>query len=231
MPDRTPELDQVYDQWRREPSGEGLRQVIEAADPQIRQTVQAAGARPDAVNLGMGRRLVVDAAKKFDPEKETRFSSWVRTQLQPLGRQLRARSHGVRIPDHDAREGARIRQHIDQLTAQTGFEPSDAQISDELGIPLERLRRLRAGQPRVSDEVEEAEPTDPTLTAAEAVYHSVGPKDQLIMEKLMGFNQGQLDQDQPVRAQQVASDLGISSSAVSQRQARLRRRIEELSRR
>jgi RNA polymerase primary sigma factor len=92
----------------------------------------------------IGNEGLLKAVKKFDPDKGVKFISyavwWIRqTVLQALAEQTRS----VRIPLNQNSNLARLARTDTQLTQQLGRSPTDQEIADEMGEPLETIRALR----------------------------------------------------------------------------------------
>ena len=91
--------------------------------------------------VGYGTEGLIDAVDSFNPSYNVRFSTWavmhIRTtildalrSLDPLPRSLRAKSK-------------EIERAQSQLANERGTWPSDREVAEQLGIGLDRLRRLQ----------------------------------------------------------------------------------------
>jgi RNA polymerase primary sigma factor len=92
----------------------------------------------------IGNEGLLKAVKTFDPDKGVKFISyavwWIRqTVLQALAEQTRS----VRIPLNQNSNLARLARTETLLTQQFGRTPSDQEIADEMGEPVDTVRALR----------------------------------------------------------------------------------------
>ena len=92
----------------------------------------------------IGNEGLLKAVKKFDPDKGVKFISyavwWIRqTVLQALAEQTRS----VRIPLNQNSNLVKLSRTETALTQQLGRSPTDQEIADEMGEPLETIRALR----------------------------------------------------------------------------------------
>ena len=92
----------------------------------------------------IGNEGLLKAVKKFDPDKGVKFISyavwWIRQSvLQALAEQTRS----VRIPLNQNSNLAKLARTDTQLTQSLGRSPTDQEIAEEMGEPLETIRALR----------------------------------------------------------------------------------------
>jgi RNA polymerase primary sigma factor len=92
----------------------------------------------------IGNEGLLKAVKKFDPEKGVKFISyavwWIRqTVLQALAEQTRS----VRIPLNQNSNLVKLSRTETALTQLLGRSPTDQEIADEMGEPVETVRALR----------------------------------------------------------------------------------------
>ncbi|MGD8279062.1 MAG: RNA polymerase sigma factor RpoD/SigA [Gemmatimonadota bacterium] len=92
----------------------------------------------------IGNEGLLKAVKKFDPDKGVKFISyavwWIRqTVLQALAEQTRS----VRIPLNQNSNLVKLSRTETALTQILGRSPTDQEIADEMGEPVETVRALR----------------------------------------------------------------------------------------
>lgn len=92
----------------------------------------------------IGNEGLLKAVKKFDPEKGVKFISyavwWIRqTVLQALAEQTRS----VRIPLNQNSNLVKLSRTETALTQRLGRTPTDREIAQEMGEPVETIRALR----------------------------------------------------------------------------------------
>ncbi|HEV2734190.1 MAG TPA: RNA polymerase sigma factor RpoD/SigA [Longimicrobiaceae bacterium] len=92
----------------------------------------------------IGNEGLLKAVKKFDPDKGVKFISyavwWIRqTVLQALAEQTRS----VRIPLNQNSNLVRLSRVDTALTQSLGRSPTDEEIANEMGEPVDTIRALR----------------------------------------------------------------------------------------
>jgi RNA polymerase primary sigma factor len=92
----------------------------------------------------IGNEGLLKAVKKFDPDKGVKFISyavwWIRqTVLQALAEQTRS----VRIPLNQNSNLVKLSRTETALTQLLGRSPTDQEIAQEMGEPVETVRALR----------------------------------------------------------------------------------------
>ncbi len=97
-------------------------------------------------NLGL-----LKAAEKFDPSRG-RFSTYATWWIeQAIQRALAQQGHALRLPVHAGDDLRRLRRAREHFLQETGREPTEEELADELGMTPEKVHcLLRGAQQAVS---------------------------------------------------------------------------------
>ena len=107
----------------------------------------------DYANLGLplldliseGNIGLTKAVERFDPAKGAKLSTyaawWIR---QSIKRALANQSKTIRIPVHLGDKLAKVRRVSLQMSDELGREPTDDELSEEIGITSEKVARLKS---------------------------------------------------------------------------------------
>jgi len=226
-------LTEAYDLWKKSPSKENMGRVVREADSIINNAMTSySGGVPVR---SQAKVLVSNAVRKFDPNKGTKLSTYLHTQLQPLQRVARKRVDIVRVPERTQMELEKLRTAEQEFIDTEGREPADSELSDQLGISLKRIKYLRQketgtkAESLYEPESEEATRYSPGVsrkTAEEVwvdyVHHDLGPIDQKILEWRTGYNGKEI-----LSNNEIARKLKMTPAAVSQRAGKIALRLEE----
>lgn len=154
----------------------------------------------DLVNEGnIGLMKAVDY---FDPTKGAKFSTygswWIK---QAIKRAVANQSRTIRIPIHLRDRIAHFWRTHSQLHNELGREPSDEEIADEMGLPINRIRKMRRAMLSTvsldaqlgdddSSTVSEVVADERSHTAYQDLEHRT--RTDLVRELLDGLNQREL---------------------------------------
>lgn len=95
-------------------------------------------------NLGL-----MKAVERFDPEKGGKLSTYASWWIkQSIKRALANQSKTIRLPIHMVDKIARMRRIANLLAEDLGREPTDSELSEELGIPRKKLAMLKQASQR-----------------------------------------------------------------------------------
>lgn len=215
------------------PTPETADAVLTAAGPVMRRAVRAYAGADSPMVRGHAKRLVLDAATRYDPDRGTKPETYLLGHLQSLRRYGAALAAPIRLGDQLRGDTVIVDRHASELRDELGREPSDGELSDRLGIPVSRVARAR-GVPATF--VESAAPeglvgATPAASGAarkawlEHLYHDLDPISQVVLERTAGLN------GHPVQSTtQIAKLLGLTPGAISQRKAKIETRLNEYSR-
>ena len=86
---------------------------------------------------------LITAAGRFDPNRGCRFSTfavfWIR---QSISRAVECKSKPIRIPSHVTDVLRKLEKVRETMTRETGIEPTNEQLSEFLGVPIQKLEML-----------------------------------------------------------------------------------------
>lgn len=223
----------AFDTWKTNQTPEGNAAFLQTIDPIVQKGIKMYGGE-SPLSASRGRLMALDAVRKYDP-KRSRLQSHLLNQMQGLRRVSQQQGQVVRIPERVLLESQRLRSYTQELSDELGRDPTDAELSDKLGLSSARLTKIRKFQPGMS--TGQAEANDPTSGGiasrlpgqrdasdlwAEVVYQDLSPIDQAIMERTLGMRG-----HKKMSNQELAQHLGRSPGAVTQRKFKIQQLLDQ----
>jgi RNA polymerase primary sigma factor len=142
------------------PDGEvALARRIQKGDSAARERMIQANLRlvvaiaKDYVNLGLplldliseGNIGLMKAVDRFDPKKGAKLSTYASWWIkQAIKRALANQGKTIRLPAQVIDKIGQMRRISAQLSSDLGHEATDEELSEELGIPFQKLARLKS---------------------------------------------------------------------------------------
>lgn len=187
---------------------------------------------------------LVKAVERFDPDAETRFSTygtwWIK---QSIRRALVNTAKTVRIPSYMVEVISKFKRASVELRDELDREPTIVEVAERMELPKENLKLIRrairaeassgtpvsienmaAARDTLADTRSEA-PIEAILNAAEVarlqdLLNTIDPREAEILRMRYG-----LDDTDPKTLREIGAELGISRERVRQIEARAIRKL------
>lgn len=222
----------AYEAWKNNQTPESNLEFLNSISPIVQKGIQMYGG-DSPLAASRGRLLALEAAKTYDP-KRARLQSHILNQMQGLKRISQKQSQIISAPERVLLDRQKLQQQNQELLDELGREPTDAELSDKLGISMQRLAKVRSYQPGItSGQLEENNPLGVVGGKlpgqqkaenlwAEIVYQDLNPLDQRIMELSLGMRG-----NKKLSNAELAAKLGRSPGAITQRKLRIQKLLDQ----
>lgn len=237
--ERKAQKDEDFLRWQKTGNPEDLLRVVDQYKTTIDRAASAiVGGTVNPIVARRAQLLAAEAIKGYDPSRKVPLKYHIQSQLSPLRRYHRKVTESVPTPERLRREAAFLHRAKEELWDELDREPSHEELADRTGISVLKQRKL-LGRQRVSkwegeltnaaggdDDAADFSPAvsfvDPGQEVEDYVYFDLDDEDKLIYRSRTGYR------GSPVLSNaEVARALKISPGAVSQRAAKIQRRIQE----
>ena len=229
-----PDLQTDWQAWRKQDSAVTRGSLLKKIKPILDTAVYSyAGAKASPHIHSEAKLLAMDAFHTYDPYKGT-MRTHLLSQLQRLQR-INARDNQIiSMPERVALTRSHLREAEENLRDRLGRDPSDADIADYTGMSLKRIGYIREAKPPVNsgsiiDETGEVYAPAATMPGGQnkadawqtMIYYDLGKTDRAIMDYTLGLRGAP-----QLSNQALASRLGLSPGAISQRKAKIQKLLD-----
>jgi DNA-directed RNA polymerase specialized sigma subunit len=231
-----PEYREAYEAWEQDQTPTGNAAILGAIDPVVRKgTSMYGGVSP--LTRSRGRKLALEGLRTYDRSR-SRLQSHLINQLKGLQRISKQQHEVVHAPERVLLDRFKLQRYEQELMDTLGRDGTDAELADQSGFSLKRIKHIRGWQPGMTSS--QLEDISPNLAGGqfvggvssqaawlEVVYDSLAPMDQKIMEFSMGLH-GRKE----LSNQEIAKKLKRTPGAISQRKKKIQeiiRQEEDLS--
>jgi len=223
-------LESAYTAYQADPSQGNLHTVVTKLRPTIDYQLSSLGVSNDPVMRTKATVYAAKAIPKFDPSVSS-LPTFVSSQLKQLTRDRRLMSTPLKIPERAQLDAFHLHRKEQEYIDKYGKEPDAQELSDHVGIPIDRISKIRDTMMAVPSETAMGEATTHTgpdflMEATKYVHADADYVDRRILELKTGYGMGKSFKH--LRANEIAQKLNISPSQVSRRIVRLTNKIEEI---
>jgi RNA polymerase sigma factor (sigma-70 family) len=230
-------LEDMYNNWKKSQNSDDLTPMLEYLNSDIDKAIYAyAGLNAGPAVKSKAKLLAIKAIKNYDPKSKSSLRSWVYTQLQPISRYARDLSPSP-MPERTLQQLSLLKYHENEFYENKGRAPSDQELADATGLSMKQIGKLRKmdkktysesftafkGENPVSAQeltvTEDSKIKDDTLAA---MYDSLTPQEQFILEHKLGYNNNKI-----LSNNEIAKKLKMSPGRVSQLTAALAAKLDE----
>lgn len=223
----------AFQSWQQNQTPEGNAALLKVLDPIVQKGIKMYGA-DSPLTSSRAKLLTLEAVRKYDPTR-ARLQSHLLNQMQGLRRINRQQHQVISVPERVLLDNQRLHGYTQELSDELGRDPTDAELSDKLGMSMSRLKKIRSYQPGVNTgRLDAIDPLtggtasiipnqqDSADLWGEVVYQGLGPLDQRIMELTLGMRG-----HKKLSNQEIANKLNRSPGAVTQRKNKIQQLLNK----
>lgn len=213
----------LYEQWINEPTSENFQKLYRAAEPVINYAIgYYAKDLANSPSLKLkAKKIVYECVKNYDKSKGS-LVNYLMMYLQRLQRYAGQQRRMIQQSENLAMKLMDLQKTEQELSAELGRAPTTIELADKMGISVDAIERIRKrgrigiAESQVPEWVEgrqlgyESEEMMDLLK--NYYYFDADPASKYILEHKFGLF------GRPIKSNtEIAKDLGMSPSAITQR--------------
>lgn len=220
-----------YSAWASDKDDPAAKKdFLKSIDPVISASLRTHAGGMEKDLKTKAKVMALKAADRYDPSKGVQLNTFLMNDLKGLKRIARKRSQVVKVAEGRSLDAARILEASKEIGAEKSRPATVEELTDKTGISRKRLEMLRKS-PSVMNEssllTEEGDSLftktrDPQEIWSRYVYDELDPVDKKIYEWSTGYAGSHI-----LKKGQIATKLGISAPAVSQRVNKIIRKLQD----
>lgn len=221
--------------WKNNPNPTTNQGLLEAVKPVIDKSLRlySRGSSTSPTLRSKAEQITLNAVKGYDPSR-AKLQTHLMSHLQGLQRATAKEERIISAPEQVLLDHKNLYMASAKLKDELGRDPSDSELADKLNMSLKRIsyvRQLRNPLAESTFDVHGSDTERGSYAPAvldnndggwkEFVYHSLPPRDQLVMEHALGLHgKNQLD------GLALAKKLNMSPGRVSQIKSRIQQKLD-----
>lgn len=229
-----PEYEDSFKAWQTADTPETRGQLLRTVQPVVDTAIRSYAGKTSPAVKGQAKMLALQSFRTYDPSKGN-MKTHLLSQLRRLQRVSGQSSQAIHIPERIGFARKHIREAEESLRDDLGRDPSDLEIANYTGLSLRRLAQVRQANSGInsgsvidetgenySPQVNMPGNTSNADSWQQMVYYDLGQTDQVIMDYSLG-----LHGSPQLSNTEIATRLGISPGAVSQRKNKIQAMLDE----
>lgn len=225
---------ELWKAYKASPTPLNLRALMKQIDPAIQNEVNKwMGASVSrSVLQGTAQKLALEAIKTYDPTRGSALVTHVVNRLQKLSRVVYTHQDAVRIPEHKKLKTHALHRATEELMAEHGREPTNAELQRHLVWSPRMLSQVQEAQ---APELLESQDMGAGLFEHTSIwapdnndgiidmmYYDMSPEDKLLLEHTTGYSGKTI-----LSNTDMAAKLKITQGQLSYKKKLLKQRIQE----
>lgn len=214
---------ELYNQWKETGDKKALGKLIDQLNPLIYSEVKRqSGTLPVQALSAEAKKWAIKAIQTYDPTQGAAISTHTKNYLQKVRRMNYRYQNMVRLPENLQLQYHNYNSAVTNLTDRLNREPTDAELSQELGWSKAAVVKYKGGL--YADLVESAsmKPTEATQFNQDKIVYDY------ILSQLTPEERIILDNAKVKSVPEVAEMLGVNVNRYQYLKKQLTKKIEKI---